>query len=94
MASEVITGKTQSGFEFGVLKKMLTNAEFLELFADVQNGDANGIFELVRLTLGKDQKKKLYDHVRDEDGCVPVETLASEFAEIVTALGEARETKN
>ena len=94
MASEMVTGKTSSGFEFSILKKMLNNAEFLEAFAEVQNGDTMKIFDLVKKTLGQDQKQRLYDHIRDEDGCVPTEVLANEFAEIVSTLGEASETKN
>lgn len=94
MASETVTGKTSSGFEFSILKKMLNNAEFLEAFAEVQNGDTMKIFDLVKKTLGQDQKQRLYDHIRDEDGCVPTDVLANEFAEIVSALSEASETKN
>jgi hypothetical protein len=41
--------------------------------------------------LGKDQKKKLYDHVRTDDGRVPVEKLSTEIQEIFEA---SNATKN
>lgn len=91
---EIVRGKTKSGFEFEVKKAMLNNAEFLELFAEVQNGDSMKVFGLVELALGKDQKARLYDHIRDEDGIVPVDALSTEAAEIFEALGSDNDVKN
>lgn len=90
----IVSGTTSTGFEYSVKKAMLENAEFLELFAKVQDGDQLKIFELIELSLGSDQKKALYDHVRDEDGMVPVEALSSETAEIFEELGKDDSTKN
>lgn len=94
MAKHTVTGKTSKGFEYSVPKRMLTNAEFLEVFADVQNGDMMQVFKLIGIVLGKDQKKALYDFLRDEDGMVPVEAVSAELSEIIEALGKADETKN
>ncbi len=89
-----VTGKTSTGFEFEVFANVMQNAEFLELFADVQDGENLKIFKLVKLVLGEDQKKKLYDHIRDEDGDVSIDDLADEVREIFETISAAKETKN
>lgn len=88
MAKGMCTGKTSSGFEYSVKKAMLNNAEFLESFAKVQNGDNLRMFELMDIAFGEEQKKALYNHVRDEEGIVPLDTLATELAEIFEQLGK------
>ena len=90
----MVKGKTSTGFEYEVDKDQMTNVEFLEQFADVQAGNSLGVFKLVETTLGKDQKKKLYDHCRNEKGMVPINRLNEEVAEIFAALAEANDTKN
>lgn len=91
---EVIKGKTSTGFAYSVKKKMLTNAEFLELFAKVNDGDQMKVFDLIEVSLGKEQKAKLYDHVRDEDGIVPLEALSDELTEIFDEIGKDEDAKN
>lgn len=90
----MVQGTTRTGFEFEVDKDQLTNAEFLEKFSEMQHGDSLMVFELLAVTLGKDQKKKLYDHCRNEKGMVPVEALTDELTDIFGAMTEADETKN
>lgn len=93
----IVNGKTKSGFEFHVDADCLQDAEFLELFADVQSDGAGKlkIFDLIKKALGPEQKKKLYDHVRDaKTGRVPVDALAEEAGEIFSTLGDNPATKN
>ena len=90
----IVRGKTSTGFSFKADSEQLTNAEFLEVFAEVQKGDAMGSFALIRILLGEEQKNQLYDHCRNKKGMVPVEKLAEELGDIVKRLSEAAETKN
>lgn len=90
----IVSGKTSTGFEYTVKKAMLSNAEFLEIFAKVQDGDQMKVFDLIKLALGAEQKDRLYEHVRDEDGMVPVEAISAEVGEIFAELGKDPETKN
>lgn len=92
--SKLVKGKTSSGFEYSISKKMLQNVEFLELFAAVQGGDSLKSYAMIEVALGKEQKKALYDHVRDEDGFVMADALSGELTEIFEELGENAETKN
>ena len=45
----------------------------------------------MELLLDDDAKRKLYDHVRDEDGTVPVEAV---MAEIYDMLQNGKQAKN
>lgn len=92
--ANIIKGETSSGFKYAVNKNMLNNVEFLEIFAKVQNGDQMKIFELIEMSLGAEQKKQLYDHVRDEEGMVPVDAVSKEISEIFEDLGKDPNTKN
>lgn len=86
----MITGKTTSGFEWEVKETVMEDMEVLDLYADVEDGKPYA-GRLIRKVLGVDQAKKLYDHVRLEDGTVPVEPLMNEFMEI---MNSEPETKN
>lgn len=90
----MVTGKTRTGFAFEVDGDQMKNAEFLETFFAVQNGNGPAVFEMIRTTLGEAQKKALYDHVRNEKGIVPVDALTNEVSDIFEALAESAETKN
>lgn len=81
----MITGKTVSGFEFSLNENVLDNMELLELMVEVQNGNPAALIPSLTMILGNDQRKDLYDHLRTEDGRVPVAAAAAAFAEIVKA---------
>lgn len=92
---EMIKGVTSTGFSFEVDKDVLEDAEFLELFIAVQNGDGGSkVFELIRNVLGEEQKKKLFDHCRNDAGRVPLPALTDEVTDIFTELGKHEKTKN
>ena len=88
-------GITKSGFEFEVDAESLNDMEFVDAIVDAINSD-NDIEGLKAYTLmankllGKEQKKKLYDHVRDERGRVPMEAVQAEIEEIMLSLNEAK----
>lgn len=89
-----VKGKTKTGFKFEVDKDQLSNWELLEKIAEMQHGDGMAAFEVLGILLGKDQKKRLYDHCRDDKGMVPVDAITAELTDITNALAEANETKN
>lgn len=90
----MVKGKTKTGFKFTCDSRLMQNVEFLEEFAAVQSGDGLEVFNLIKRILGEDQKKALYEHIRDEEGIVPVDAMKDELADIFEALAEANETKN
>ena len=56
--------------------------------AEAQEENPAMFSKAVLLLLGKDQRKKLYDHIRDDNGRVSVEAVTNSFVEIFEALGE------
>ena len=82
-------GRTKSGFEFEIDRSVI-DMELLDELADMQENPALTGRVLARL-LGKDQKRALYDHIRDENGRVPIDKAA---AELVDIFGEFENGKN
>ena len=87
----MIDGKTNSGFEFHLHEECMDDMELLELMVEIQNGNHASMIPALTLMLGKEQRKKLYDHLRTADGRVPVKATAQAFVEICQA---ARQGKN
>lgn len=76
----MIKGTTSSGFKFEIDEKQLKNYEFVELISEV---DENELLmpKILKMLLG-DQVEALKDHVRDEDGIVPIEKMVEEIKDI------------
>lgn len=87
----MINGKTSTGFEFQLREQCMDDMELLELMMEIQNGNPAALIPALKLLLGEEQRKRLYDHLRTEDGRVPVKATAKAFVEICQA---ARQGKN
>lgn len=78
---------TKSGFTCQVNKNALNDMALVDLMIEETGIEAFRTAKIVKLMLG-DQKAKLYDHVRAEDGTVPIEKVTAEMEEIFLALHE------
>lgn len=78
------TGITRSGFAFKINDASLNDFELVEMLADL---DTNPLLlpKVVSKLLGADQKKRLYDHVRTEDGIVPANVITDEIMDIFSS---------
>ncbi len=83
----MIEGKTSTGFEFSIDEKLLNNMELVDAIAEVDENPV-AVSKVMDLLFGI-QKKQLYDHLRTEDGRVPVEAVINEIMEIFEASGKA-----
>ncbi len=83
----MIEGKTSTGFEFSIDEKLLDNMELVDAIAEVDENPL-AISNIITLLLDG-QKKALYDHVRTEDGRVPVVAMTNEIMDILEAGGKA-----
>ena len=81
-------GKLKNGFSFDVDENALDNMELIDAMAEAQEENPAMFSKAVLLLLGKDQRKRLYDHIRDDNGRVSVEAVTNSFVEIFEALGE------
>lgn len=87
----MVKGTLKSGFEFEIDVDSLNDMEFVEALADTEVNPL-AFPRVCRMMLGEEQKKRLYNHLRDEKGKVPVHEVEKAIVEIMTIAGE--ETKN
>ena len=78
-------GKTTTGFDFDIPDENF-DMEFLDALADLTDDPVKMKEVLDRMFDGTDLKKRLYDHVRTENGKVPPKAIAAEIAEIFKAM--------
>ena len=78
---------TKSGFECLVDKKQMDDMELVDKIAEADAGNPLAVSAVIEKVLGKEQKAKLYNHLRNEDGRVPIEKVGEELVEIITSLG-------
>lgn len=88
----MIKGATSSGFEYEVNEKVLSDWTFVKAVAASGSKDntrqMEGYTKLVNLLLGDEAEERLCEHLRQEDGLVPVEKISGEVLEIMQAIGE------
>lgn len=87
----MISGVTKNGFAFGITDERADNMELIDALADIDDGNLLAVSKVLTLLLGPEQKKKMYDFVRTEDGIVSAQTVSEMIAEI---LATKKETKN
>lgn len=89
----MVKGTTKTGFKFSIDPDAVRDMEFIELAAAAEE---NGLLlpKMIERVLGKSQKQKLYDHVRNSKGRVMVDDINDEIKEIFDSLNTNNETKN
>lgn len=85
----MIKGVTESGFEFELEENLLNDMEVVDALARLIDDDLLAMPVLANKMLGKEQKKKLYDHIRKEDGRVLIEDFTKEIFDIFAQGGQA-----
>lgn len=80
-------GITKSGFKFHVEESTLDNMELLDALEELSDDNALAVSRVVKLVLGDEQKKLMYNHLRTPDGRVPIAALQEELEEIFEAFG-------
>lgn len=90
----IVKGKTPHGFKFEIDSDVIRDMEIIDALAELDTNPLSISFAS-RKILGADQRKKLYDAIRTEDGRVPEDIFAEEFTFIIQAIGSAgEEAKN
>lgn len=85
----MIKGKTESGFEFELHDDVMDDMELVDLMVDINTtGNPAALSNAMKAMLGAEQKKALYDHLRNEDGRVPVSEVSRAFVDVVKAAKE------
>ena len=80
--------KTSNEFEFELDENVFDNMELIDALAECEDNEL-AMTKVCTLILGKEGKKKLYEHLRKEDGRVPVQDVIDTIKEIFeTQSGE------
>lgn len=75
--------KLEDGFEMQLDDHVLDNMELIDTLAEMKNDDdLVAISRLLKLMLGETGRKKLYDHIREKDGRVPIVAASKAVWEI------------
>lgn len=85
---ESIKGKTRHGFEYEFDKENI-DMECLDLMGELEDNPAL-LGKILKLILGSEQKKRLYDSLRDENKHVPPEKVAEAFIDIMQSDSESK----
>lgn len=84
----MIEGKTTGGFAFALDEAALDDMNLVDALAGASENDPLAFSRAVRLLLGEEQRKRLYDHLKDEKGRVPLERVSGALSEIFAAAGK------
>ena len=86
----MIEGKLKSGFEYKIEDHVLDNMELLDAIAEVDQNPMV-LSKVLKMLLGDEQRKKLYDHLRDpKNGNVPIVAVSDAVAEIFSGSGQLK----
>lgn len=79
---------TPSGFEVDIDKDRFDDMAFVELIAEAKE-DALSYLKIADFMLTPEDKARLYDHIRTEDGRVPASRFSRELNDIMAGLNGA-----
>lgn len=79
---------TKSGFEIDFNTESLDSMEVLDELTSMEDGDIFAVSRLCKMILSKEDRKRLYDHVRDESGRVPFAKISEEITETFLLCGQ------
>lgn len=80
--------KTATGFECDIDENVMNDMEVVDALADLQNNENPLAYSTFTRKLLGENRKALYDHVRNKKGRVPLDAIGNEIASIITALNE------
>lgn len=83
-------GKTSTGFTFALADDVFDDMELLESLVEIDAGNVSTLPDVVTRILGAEQKKKLYDHCRGENGKVAVSRISQELGEMFQQSDKAK----
>lgn len=84
----MIRGKLESGFEYEIAEEVRDNMELLDAIVEADENPL-AVSKVVKLLLGENQRRKLYDHLRTDKGNVPILAVSNAVAEIFRGSGQA-----
>lgn len=84
----MFVGKTSNGFEFEIDEEVFDDMELIDYLADLEDDNITSLSRITAKMFGKEQRKKMYDFVRSENGRVSPAIISEMITEVFTAFGE------
>lgn len=81
---------TSSGFECDIDEAALDDMELLDDLVSIDQGEVTKFPSAVRRILSAEEKNRLYDHLRNAEGRVPVESFGAELGDIISGLSSKK----
>lgn len=78
----------KNGLKLELDEKVMDNMELVDALTEASDEDPLAVSRIIKIVLGKEKRKQLYDSLRTEDGRVPVESVSNALKEIFEAFGE------
>lgn len=83
--------RTRSGFEYDLETEKLNDMRLIDLLASDED-DITSVSKILTLMFDKKDRERLYAHVSEDDGRVPIDKVSDEIADIFNEQG--RQGKN
>ena len=83
-----VTGKLENGFEYEIDDAVLDDMEMVDALSEAQSTNPLALSTVVEKLLGSEQKKALYDSVRNKDGRAPIEDVTQAVVDIFEGIGD------
>lgn len=87
----IISGVTESGFEFKIPADTLDDYELMEMIAELDDGKMQNLPKIINKVLGDGQKNALMEHLR-KNGKVSMIGMSKSFFEIMGAIKEGKKS--
>ena len=81
-------GQLSNGFKYEIDETKMDDMEFLDALAEARDEDPVSVSIVIKKLLGKEQRKAFYDHIREEDGRVPVQKTMEALNEMFDQMGD------
>lgn len=89
---------TESGFECDVNEAIAQDWRFAKAIAMADGTDESmklkGYIKIIELLLGKEGEEKLMEHVKTDEGIVPLPEINKEVVSLIKNLRKEKEVKN
>lgn len=84
---DTIKGVTRYGFHYEIPRARIDDMELYEKIAAMDDSNVLEVVEMIRVILGDELKKAMYDSVRTPAGNVPVEAALNSLYDILGGVG-------
>ncbi len=80
--------KLESGVTLEIDDNVLNNMELLDTLVSLDEGDWHAMSKTMSMILKPEEKKKLYESLRNENGVVPIDKVSEAMKAIFDNLGD------